>query len=105
MTSPAFTLPVFANFVRCAPTNTVPSAAARRTWLPLMLPTLVVTVPDTGAYTGVPRFAMRSLPSWKPVSERGKPQSFMKWAPGTGQRASVTIAVALRGASSNWPPA
>ena len=44
---------------------------------PPIEPTPCVTVPLTDATIGVPRGAIRSLPWWKPVSERGKPQSFM----------------------------
>src|SRR5204863_291881 len=64
-----------------------------------MRPTACDTEPLTGAATAVPRLAIMSLPWWKPVSDRAKPQSFMKRAPGTGQRAEGHHAEEERGAA------
>src|SRR4029079_5950475 len=96
MVSPALTVPDFPNFARWAPTYNVPLDPTRRNWFPLMLPTVCVTVPLTGAAAPGPLLAIMSLPWWKPVSERAKPQSFMNRAPGTGHRARAATGGVLR---------
>ena len=69
------------------PRTIVPSAVTSRNWWPPIAPVAVVTVPATGATTGVPRGASRSVPSWDRPPERGKPQSFTYVAPATGHAA------------------
>jgi len=55
------------------------------------------STPPVTATTGVPAAAKTSLPSWKPVSCRGAPQSSLKRClPGTGKAKPPLVAIARR---------